>query len=183
MDRNNQFTIKKTYGFFLLILLLSCKLETSKHRIELEIPKYGIEFNVEREKIGLPILDSNWRDLDRGKTYDDKTSSIVSYGRWTNPVAARPNYNKPFYISKSITYNSDTIIIRESDKYLGSRRYTTIDGTSTEMLTITYFFADSLWRYDLRGERILDQGYSLTDVFALTKEEADSVLKHWNIDR
>jgi hypothetical protein len=151
------------------------------------VPKYGIEFNEERKRVGLPILDSNWRHLS-GKMVDE-TGRRVFYTTWVNP--ARRETNKSYHFARSIRYNNDTIF-SESNQYTGSRRFATLDGTSTETLFITYFFVDSRWRYSFLGEKIPDlENYSSSDgriyssskIFVLTKEEADSVLKHWNIDR
>ncbi|MCL2219246.1 MAG: hypothetical protein FWC23_05105 [Chitinispirillia bacterium] len=216
--------MKKNYIFFLLIPLLSCdgdiKNTLSNAIVNLvmavlnfvtmivmavvppETPKYGVEFNEEREKIGLHILDSNWRySRSYGEMYDESGRRVFA-GNWINIART---HDKPHYAVKSFEYTNDTIrntdvIISETDLYIGSREYTTIDGTFKEELYITYFFSESRWRYSLCGEDVPDlektaylidgkritnpkKAYSSFKSFILTKEEADSVLKDWNIDR
>jgi hypothetical protein len=132
-----------------------------------------MEFNEEREKIGLPPVQRHW---EYSKSY-----GFESWGStWRNPTKER---EKPYYWKKTVAYDNDTIIL-EYDVYREARRFNTIDGTSEEMLNITYYFADKQWKYVFNKEILLDHGrYSYDPMLEITKAEADSILKLWNIDR
>jgi hypothetical protein len=172
MDRNRNNKIAFIVLLFLLLLLL--------FRLLLyifETSKYGMAFNEEREKIGLPLVKRNWRY--------SKINGFETLGCcWIIPTKEK---DKPYYFNKELIYNRDSLI-REVDRYLGTRKFETLDGSIQEALFITYYFADKQWKYVFRGEdkscqQYSSRGYSCRHNYDLTKAEADSILKLWNIDR
>jgi len=172
MDMDRTGNIIKTAVVLLLTTLLgSCFNVVNKQ----PLPKYGMEFNEERKKIGLPVLQGNWNYI--------WADGYKEFGNvWVNPICDT-DISIPYYFKKSTGYNNDTII-SESDCYVGTRKFETIDGTFEEMLYITYYFADKQWKYVFRGEYKSDEfKYSHLSNFDLTKSQADSILKSWNIDR
>jgi hypothetical protein len=147
-------------------------------------PKYGMAFNGERERIGLPVLQENWRyNKIIGESADE----------WINP-----SYNEdiPYHFKKTVTFNRDTII-NETDYYIGQQEFNTIDGRGKEHLYITYYFieyeeydkkCDIGWECifvtateatssNLVPER---RAYAWT-IIDITKEEADSILVSWGL--
>jgi hypothetical protein len=170
--------MKKRHFYYICYLVLFMMfLQGCKY----EQPKYGTEFNFEREKIGLPILQENWEYV---KIHGVKNGYVNS---WINPIMAEEN---PYYFDKTISFSKDTII-RETDKYIGRQKIETIDGTFKEVLYVTYNFVknennDVGWNYVLRtGERYTatntgKEHYSLQNI-NITKESADSILTSWGL--
>ena len=150
-------------------MLLSCKSET---------PKYGMEFNEEREKIGLPALNEEWICVKKNSIMYDEAGNKRFTSTWINPTREK---NKPYHWLKSVSYNIYGILT-ETNSYKGLNIYATIDGTSREALWVNYYFVDNQWRYVLAGQEITEDGYSLDSRFVMTKEETDSILKFWNIE-
>jgi hypothetical protein len=144
------------------MILLSCVFHHTP-------PKYGVEFNEEREKIGLPLLNENWE-------YVEIIGALGS--SWINPARDK---SKPSYFSKSVSYNNDTILW-ESDHYVGLKEYNTIDGKFQEELYVIYHFTKSDsdgvgWKYVLSTAGESDSMHNID----ITKEIADSILISWGL--
>lgn len=131
--------------------------------------KYGVSFNTERNKIGLPDLDSSW-------TYNKISGSDGGY--WINPCHET---GIPYHFKKSISCNNDTII-RETNTYIGPHKYTTIDGEFEEELYITYYFNDNRWEYLWRKGIPSDNSRRYDEIDdEITSTEADSLLTLWKL--
>lgn len=168
MDRNIYTTrIGITYIFAYILIISGCQPKN---------PRYGVEFNNVREKVGLPPLKNNWEYV---RTIGAKGCT------WINP---KRKLKPPYHLSKTILYNKDTILT-ESDKYAGVKEYQTIDGKFREMLYITYHFVNNQdgskgWEYTVRKPEETDGGERYYNKrFTISKEKAYSLLDEWNIKR
>ena len=107
-------------------------------------------------------------------------------GTWVNPLKKE---GVPCHFQKRNLIQSDRIIW-ESDIYLGGKIYMTIDGSTRESLTITYYFEEKKWEYVYHTAKRIDNSsnrpsqienlYNSVDI-ALSKCEADSILSSWGL--
>ena len=130
--------------------------------------KYGIDFNIKRNEIGLPPLDSTWK-------YNKAIGT--QGGSWINPYCENEH---PCHIEKSILCNKDTIIW-ESNVYEGINYFTTVDGTFKETLYITYYFQDRRWKYVWEKGVPVNSNWDNLYHKEIDKIEADSLLINWEI--
>jgi hypothetical protein len=180
MVGNRKSSIKKYiqnwHLWALLIVIQGCMYSS--------VPKYGDDFNMEREKIGLPIVKANWEHY--------KIYGAMAEG-WINPTRIK---DIPYYFKKTVLFNTDTII-EECDEYIGLKEFVTIDGKFKESLYISYRFIedeehDKGWRYALSTGTIptiatisnrpnLQKAYSTHTIILITKATADSILVSWGL--
>ncbi len=139
-------------------------------------PKYGVNYNEKRVKIGLPKLNKDW-----------KISRIQNdYEIWVNPNFNN-KVNSGIYWKKSIDYSGSDLLF-ECGEYAGSSNYNTIDGTFRESLIIYYYYRESHfnghhfkgWECILYNQASIDKG-KLGEKVSL--EKADSILISWGISR
>lgn len=129
-------------------------------------PRYGLEFNSERKKIGLPILAADWE-------YVKVVGATASC--WICPIQEK---DIPYHFEKTVAYNSDKLKW-EQNVYFGTRKCTTPDGTLIEQLIVTYHFTKNEhgeigWEYEL--EDCNTKRYA-----QVSKATADSVLADWGL--
>ena len=159
--------------WILIVLIQSCMYSSDS--------KYGVDFNIEREKIGLPILNENWEHY--------KIHGAMAEG-WINTTKTK---NIPHHLRKTVTYNKDSIILREENLYIGHKEFVTIDGIVRECLYISYLFIegeepDKCWSCTLWTAKMATDGmisnfqgsYYPTDIH-ITKTTADSILISWGL--
>jgi hypothetical protein len=161
-----------TYIKIILLIISASCMNLSK--------KYDVKFNNQREKLGLPILNKDWKLYKHGK--DNNGSDFLIY---INPkVTFYQNKNRPFHYSKEILFSKDTIIY-ESDTYFSGGKFETIDGLLNVSLVVSYHFVDDflndeiapkVWIYTLFSDKNHSNG------MVITKERADSTLKLWGIN-
>ena len=133
--------------------------------------KYGIAFNPERNKIGLPVLDSTW-------TYS-RAIGVIG-GGWINPNCKK---DTPCYYKKNFLCNDDRTMLWEEDMYVGPNKYTTVDGTFEETLYITYYFKDKRWKYLWRkGVTVENSRWEFDEYIEISSKEADSLLTLWGLN-
>jgi hypothetical protein len=163
--------VKKLIIVALVVCVQGCR-DTTKG-------KYGVLFNPQRVKIGLPVLPQNWTVFNKGKDCDGH-----NYVSWNKPFDGKST-PKPCLHHKTVRFNSDTILSEENE-YLGNSSYTDIDGTFEEELFITYNFID-----------VKTEGYSQTKGWEcaiknqascnkfewskMTLQEVDSILMKWKL--
>jgi hypothetical protein len=164
----------KQIKLWLLVVLLAalggCKYEA----------KYGLEYNEQRKKIGLPLLEAGWK---LSTVLEDHTS-------YTNPDDDIYREKKQaFHWSKSIYYKKGELT-KEYDTYIGPGTYTTIeDGTFDEEIRISYYYkVDSVSGGYKKGWvcTLLDQSTAGSINFEkrnITLKEAEKILKRWGIER
>lgn len=152
--------------------LLSCKKER---------PNFGMGFNEERKKIGLPVLSENWK-------YKKIIGGDGKTERWINP---RPKY--PCQLIKTVTFDQNKKIIYEKNTYYGVNTFPSIDAgdaTMTESLFISYYFQDEKRKNDWSKEKLKKKGWNCSFYSQktqssgnteITKEQADSILVAWGI--
>ena len=161
--------LKCMIGSLCVILIVFCCADKKN--------RYGIEFNDQRNIIQLPLLDSSW---------EYSPSYTSEGGTWVNPLKKE---GVPCHFQKRNLIQSDRIIW-ESDIYLGGKIYMTIDGSTRESLTITYYFEEKKWEYVYHTAKRIDNSsnrpskienlYNSVDI-ALSKCEADSILSSWGL--
>jgi len=137
-------------------------------------PKYGKEYNEERQKVGLPIIPDNW-ELD---------SVLQGSSMWVNPERIEKlNNHISVHWSKGLDYRTGTLIA-ESDIYYGREDYTTVDGTFREKLIITYYYQID----DYSDEKSVGWSAEILNKAnkgrkELSLEEAERILEEWGIER
>ncbi len=146
--------------------------------------------NTERNNLEIPLLDSNWNFYKKG-------SRIVE---WSNPIAMQAlRENLPVHFTKTISYDQSGKVIAENDLFYGNRVFKTIDGTTREQISLTYYLkpmeiGDSLikgWFCSYTGQmldhNITNNNKSDTDsglirVQIISKTKADEILLKWGFD-
>lgn len=154
--------------YLLIILLSSCREQSYE---------YDTKFNLTRDSIGLPLLDTNWKLYKNGLDNDNREFLI-----YINPKVKNGwDKKSPIHYSKDIKYTSDTIIY-EADTYFSGETFETIDATINISMVVKYYFTSDKegnhkgWKYTLFSTPENNM-YGLE----LTKEQADSVLLDWGV--
>ena len=170
MDRNSKDKRLKCMICSLCVILIIFGCADKQNR-------YGINFNNQRSIIKLPLLDSSWK-------YSPSYTS--EGGTWVN---AQKKDGVPCYFQKRNLIKNNRIIW-ESDIYLGSKTYMTIDGSIRESLDITYYFEEKKWEYvyhtakrnynSSNSPSQIKNLYNSIDV-VISKCEADSILFSWGL--
>lgn len=136
--------------------------------------KYGIAYNSERKKIGLPIIPNDW-------TYTNSA--------WTNPKSSELFKNRiPYHESKFILDNKG-VLIYEEDVYYGSQDYNDVGGfdRGRDELSIKYCYRVDQQDYDCSkksGWHILFLSQKSFDTFTYDKlniDEAKKILNDWGL--
>ena len=146
-----------------LLLFAVCLVSTSCKLVK---PRYGVEFNSERKKIGLPILPADWK-------YVKVVGATASC--WIRPIEEK---NRPYHFEKTVAYNNDTLEWERND-YFGTRKCQTPDGTLVEKLMVTYHFTRN--EYGKIGWECEFKDCNTTGYVQLSKATADSVLADWGL--
>ena len=136
-----------------MLTLLSC------HHYE---KKAGIGFNDTRKKIGLPPLKRDWRLV-------NEMHDILL---WSNPKSKNQNS----FVTKLVEV-SDGKVVREENLISGDKKFQTVDGTFTEELYISCRMKDE----KLVEWNCVYEGPMFEFRKAVTKNEADSILKEWGL--
>lgn len=134
-------------------------------------PKYGREFNAERMKIGLPIIEEDWQlsRSDKGRC------------SWVTSRREDKARRQPVHFSKDVNYRTG-MLLSETDLYFGSEDWFLDGETYREELTVTYSFRVD----DYASRRRLGWSAWLTDRDGsreISLEEAEQVLARWGIQR
>ncbi len=154
-------SIKAIFFAFTVSLLAMCNKDT---------PKYGVAYNIVRDSIGLTKISSGFHLV--------KHTGFIEV--WENSACIRDNKQGCFF-KKKIRFN-DTVLLNESDIYLGPGEYKTIDGTFNEKLFWVYTLSIDRkkyqWQYTIQDKNSISDGYLGKKI---TKKEAKAILKKWNI--
>jgi hypothetical protein len=124
MERNMQ-QGKIAIGYFLAVLLLcSCSTGVSY------VAKYGLAYNSEREKLGIPRIPSAWTIQDMGKYFDC--------------FEPNPNQKIPHRLLKRV-FIENGVIVRETDTFYSGRTfyYAPEQITLPEEISIEYNYLHS----------------------------------------
>jgi len=157
--------------FILIVLQFSCIEKTYK---------YDTRFNYVRDSIGLPKLGEDWNLYKDGTDFRNR-----SYLIFINPrVNKNWDKNSPIHYSKNIEYTSDTIVY-ESDTYYNGKTFETGDGDLSISLAIRYYFINDTIDKEKEGwsYKLFSNPKNYSRGVKLTKEQADSLLLIWELER
>ena len=141
-----------------LLLLTSCDVSPA--------PQFARELNRDRMKRLLPVIAENW--VNCNKHNNSKEAA------WNTGMT--DNSGKPVHSGKKVWYASGSLEWEE-DYYYSGRTFTTIDGTSSEFVTIHYSYthSDSPWTcYYIHGDAPIDE---------LSLSAAEELLRSWGLHR
>ena len=138
---------------------------------------YGVDFNFTRETLGINLLDSGWR-IGHTEPY---------YTRWINPSIDK---TKVQYIMKQVCY-FDNILSMEMDVY----ENVNTGILTSERLAIMFYYLSSRYDeknifhrkendilgWDFRYTR--DDGHESVQTELISKQQADSIIKVWGIEK
>ena len=150
--------------------------------------KFGSDSNAYRKKLGLEILPNDWKAISVGENFTI----------WKNPIADKLlQEGKPLFFSKSVKYNQDNKLVSEEDLYYSGKKFTTIDGSESESVSIKYFFRPQKlgdnevegWYCTYTGPENFtnfDKAEETPKEFVLTPSAitltaSDSILRKWNL--
>jgi len=148
--------------------MLGCK------TFEQPTPRFGKEFNAERERLGVPIIPDEWI-----------VTIVSSQGtKWSNPDKEDIIDSRiPFHVSKGIYYGTGELI-SETDSYFGMDDWVDLEGNvSRESLDITYNYQidENDWKKHL-GWSAFYRSQETMPGKEITLEEAIKILQEWNIN-
>ncbi len=107
----------KRMNTMLLVMFLAVGLVTCKPLIRSE-PRFGREYNIERMKVGVPIIPDDW----------ELFNSDAKYAAWVNPARAKNMSDRiPLHYDKALDYRTGSLL-SETDTYYGKEDYTIPDG-------------------------------------------------------
>ena len=160
---------KSKIPFFVVVSLFAIALSACGESIN---SKYGTKYNPEREKLGIPIIPSNW-------------VADPSYaGDWYNPDKNNKKSRRiPVHAAKLVDVQNGVLILEE-DIYYGPNDYHDQDGTGRETLYITYCYQADITCHDKVGWGILYESQETFDSITydkLTLDDAKNVLKGWGL--
>lgn len=154
-------------------------------------PPFGSEFNLERKKIGLPVIPLTWRPSGEANLaiYAPTTpTGTVSVG-WNNPVRFIQEEKKGIHAQKVVFFRLGEVIAEEDVYYTGENYHLIPDNPETdsapESLIITYYFLEPLKYppYPKKGWNCLLNDADNPSGKVLTLREAEAVLRKWGINR
>jgi hypothetical protein len=148
-------------GVIIAVLLLSsCRRADYREN-------YGIAFNPERLKRGIPTIPPGWKIDNDGyiDCYDPK-----------------PDTSKPYHLRKRVFVGSKGEIVGEEDAFYSGKSFEFYDHRKYDQeVEISYYYAketnDNPWQITV----MLDKDSRIKS--AATLEEADQVLKSWGLSR
>lgn len=151
--------IRIKFWYPLLIIVSVIFLLTKNKLYYLMFPpgdKYGVAFNVERERIGIAVLPDHWLT-------NDKLSETKMWYPANRPDSGSFRSSKIVVVKDgSIVYDGDTYLRIVGDKY--------------EKLTIGYRYNDTVgWEYKYYNPLIG------TEENNVTKHSTDSILNNWGL--
>lgn len=158
--------------FLLSLLFLSCGQKDNRCIINSpnKIANFSTDFNPFRQKIGLPIIKSEWEN-----------DSI----RWNNGIFWRID-NEDYHFQKVIEFSCDTIII-ETDEYRNNVLWNPGTKNLLVAISISYYFDKNKSPNKTRGFvcRIdtIDPKFNLPDSTFIDLKQAESYLSAWGINR
>jgi hypothetical protein len=164
--------LKKSISF-LLILLTGLSACTANP----DTKKYGLDYNSDRQKLGLPIIPNNWTL--------DQTNEV----RWYNPEwQEKRKKHIPVHASKYLTIRASQLI-SEEDEYYGPGEWNCEGGICPEELLIDYCYQPDSPCTDKSGQdqsgwSILYQSQESMDKMTYNKVTVDGakkILESWGL--
>lgn len=160
----------KRFQLLLLTGLLAIGLLASCSSGDPMVKKYGLDFNKQRQELGLPVLQANWKLVKNDQ-------GIL---RW----APDGNLNAAGFIHKQVTIK-DNKLYAEENRFEGKNKYQR-DGTDyTEEVYIGCYFDDkeqiSEWNCVFKGTRNPINNSASEGDTKITVKQADSIVTSWGI--
>jgi hypothetical protein len=147
----------------LAVILTACALPKAQ---------YGLDYNVERTKLGLTTIPDNW---EVGGVRGGEST-------WRNPEREdKYIYHQPVYYSKYLSYPTGSLSF-ETDLYYGKQDFTNFEGTFREHLEITYYYPNSACKSGCWGAHFFsEETYAARYIISI--EKADEILESWGLSR
>jgi hypothetical protein len=160
MDRNNQSAIKGIHFIIGILVMLSFGCNSFKY-------KYGVHFNAERKKLGIPLLPSDWNT--------DRNFWNNEYIIWRSPLKDCRNC----FDVKSVLVKNDKILIDHTE-FISDITYEVDETYSSAHIGFTYCFTnvDSSLRVGMNCLYYHDAITHYTPE-VLTIDQADSIINVW----
>lgn len=164
--------------YIFIFLFFMCISSGCKERYP---PRYGVEFNPTREKLGITLLNEDW-------VY--KIPARKEMTIWRSPKIDR---SKPRHAYKKVYYRNG-VLHTEVDNYENTQTFNTIDGTFKEYLDVIYYYIPKeRITGSFKGQYVKEtvsgwhciyfhgdgENWSVRDV--VTKAQADSIIASWGI--
>ncbi len=132
-------------------------------------PKFGLDYNPERQKLGIPVIPADWSSM-------VTDSNITS---WYDPQGAEKRGDHlPYHASKDI-YSQNGILSSEADTYFGPTDYN--DNFSMtpqrERITITYLYNENGWFVSY-----MSQATHNTGEYTISINQAKTFLASWGLE-
>ena len=145
---------------FLLIAITGCS--------DVGVKSYGVAYNSERAKLGLPPVPNGWK--------------IYNYGQYFDCINEHADRSKPHRSGKRVSLGTNGVIAYEQDSFYSGQKF--LDPhqqfTREQYISILYDYSASTnsspWRIlaDLSPNRVQ---------VSLTLQEADRILASWGLSR
>jgi hypothetical protein len=143
----------------LAVILTACTLPREQ---------YGLDYNVERTKLGLTTIPDDWK---------------ISGVRWLNPEGGdKLSAHQPVYFSKYLGIQTGSLSF-ETDLYYGKQDFTNFEGTFREKLEITYYYPNSACKSGCWGAYFFSEETYDSGQFIISIEKADEILESWGLSR
>jgi hypothetical protein len=160
MRMNLKFSIALT----VIILGLVLGYFLNKPKFRNESIDFGKSFNSEREKIGIPKIESNW------VAFDIDSIEVT----WMNKSHMIETHNAHHFAKHTVTSHGQ--LISEEDSY----NKITNDSVDNRVI-YKYHFATKMWNCKLSIHKY--RAYPPSRPIDLKLEQADSILKSWDLSR
>jgi hypothetical protein len=157
----NKIKLKLGYSTIaLFIMLTGCS-----HGVSY-VSHYGIAYNTEREKRGIPTIPVSWKIDDIGSFFDCYDS--------------KPDLSKPYRLSKRVCINDNGIIDKEVDHFYSGKSFVFDQAKLSQEVEITYDYSKEAngnpWQAlaSLGPHQVSEQ---------ISIQEADRLLGAWGLTR
>src|SRR5437879_5490324 len=151
----------------LLLLSLGTALIGCAPKVKCSI-KYGIGFNTERIKRGIPPIPTSW--------------SITDMGRFFDCADPNPDQTKPHHLAKRVFADRQGNIDHEEDYFYSGKSFywKTKQENVNEEITLHYDYSAE---HSGNPWRITGNLVTYRMIVHLSLEEADRILKLWGLSR
>jgi hypothetical protein len=187
----------KTFSVALLLINITLVVTALQSCIHIHHDKFGKECNPERIRLGLPIIEKGWR-RDASFYFPAPINTTL----WFTDCRTK-DITLPYYAYKRIFYTGDTLVA-ERDTYLNMNfkwfengKETQNSNDTLQQKFKTYHALEIYYVYkqlDTHGADFTDYALGFHfdimgkkneyfDIQTLTQQEAEAILKGWNLKR
>ncbi len=164
--------MKQIIIYILPVILLSCGQKDNRCIVDSpdKISSYGVDFNNERQRIGLPIFETKWQE-----------DSIHYYKGVCWTIA-----NNKHHFQKYLEFTCDSLIA-ETDEYRDNVFWSGLNGEKLVSISISYYFNKNKSPIKTNGFvcRIdtVDPRKDLPDSSFISLQQAETYLLNWGVKR